>query len=250
MNPLLDYLKTIPFEVEIYHARISVGISNLDRKWYVKYLFRHIKFFRYSIRYQYGIEKSKAEWVFVTHNDMIYKKDLLEKYLNQIGDFVGIGDIGQCWNCPAYGDCSGEKYLDYRPTKKEIFKLYEGKENLRGHKIIQKNYNGWPLPECRLNEHAALLNRNILKNQTFPKGNIEPIGYNSYETGINFFAKLSRRGFKFKHLSHHLFAEHAYFSKKRNGHSSFIDKNLYVFEENKAREIVENNIDEFIESLT
>lgn len=249
MTPLLDYLKTITIEVEIYYTRISIGVSNLDSKWYSKYLFRYIKIFRYAIRYQYGIENSNAKWIFVSHNDMIYKNDILAKYIEEIGDYAGVGYVGQCWNCPAYGNCSGEKYLEYRPSKMEILKLYEGKETLRGYKIIQKNYAGWPLPECRLNENAALLDRNILKNHTFPKCNIEPIGYNSYETGVNFFAKLSRKGFKFKHLNPDLFVEHAFFNKNRNGHSSFINNELYKTEENIAKEIISNNIDVFIESL-
>jgi len=249
MSPLIDYLKTLSIEVEIYYSKIAIGIKNLDNRWYLKYLFRFIPLFRHSIRYQYGIEKSKSKWVFISHNDMIYRKDILENYISEIGNHAGIGLVGQCWNCPASEICSGETYFQFRPTKEEIKKLYDGKEHLRAFQIIQDKYTGWPLPECRINEMATLLNKSILDTYTFPKGNIEPIGYNSFETWINFFAKLSRKGLKFKHLSYQTFAEHAIFNKNRNGHSSFINEKLYYQEEKLAKDIVLNSIDQFIESL-
>ena len=249
MQPLLDYLESLDIEVELFYSKLQIGISNLDRKPFFKPFFRFIPFFRHSLRYQYGLEKSKTDWVFVSHNDMIYRKDILQAYLSEIDENMGIGFVGQCWNCPAVGDCSGEKYFEYRPSKEEIFHLYEGKENLRGFEIIRGNYSGWPLPECRINEHAALFDRKMMQSQTYPIGNIEPIGYNSYDIGMNFYAKVSRKGFKFKQLGFHLFAEHAYFNKNRNGHSSFTNEQLYWQEEGLAKEIVEKSIDEFIDSM-
>src|SRR5262249_32644052 len=74
--------------------------------------------YRHSIRYQFAWEHSVANYLYVTHNDVLYTGDLVGSLLAQIGSYVGIGQIGQCWNCPAFAEklCRGDKYLEYRPT--------------------------------------------------------------------------------------------------------------------------------------
>lgn len=250
MNPLLEYLKTIKYEVKIYKTKINIGIRNLEKYPFSDLIFRYIKRFRYSLRYQYGIEKSKMNWVFLCHNDMIFTKDILSTYLENINDSLGIGSVGQCWNCPAFGKCSGENYWDYRPTKQEVLELYEKSGvQLRGLEIIKKNNFGWPLPECRLNETAALLNNNLLKKLCFPRGNVNPIGYFTYELGVKFFEKVTKKGFRFKHFHPDNFSIHAFLSESSNGHSSFLNFDLYLKEEKLAKEIIETSINDFLENL-
>jgi len=80
---------------------------------------------RYSVRYQYGFENSDKKYIFVTHNDVLYKNDVIGEMLELIGDSVGIGEIGQCWNCPANSAnlCSGEKFNEWNPSHEDIKKL-------------------------------------------------------------------------------------------------------------------------------
>ena len=78
--------------------------------------------YRWSIRYQFAWERSTARYLFLTHNDVLYSGDIIKAFLDKIGDNVAIGEIGQCWNCPAHsaGVCNGDKYFDYRPSIDEV----------------------------------------------------------------------------------------------------------------------------------
>jgi len=84
-------------------------------------------FFRHSIRYQYAWEKSTSNYLFIMHNDMVFHKDIIGNYLDNIDDKIAIGSVGQCWNCPAYEKyCDSEKYLKFRPSNSQLIEMYKG----------------------------------------------------------------------------------------------------------------------------
>ncbi len=56
--------------------------------------------YRWSLRYQYGLEKTDKKHLLIIHNDVLFKGDIVSELLSEIGDCFTIGHIGQCWNCP------------------------------------------------------------------------------------------------------------------------------------------------------
>lgn len=157
---------------------------------------------RYIFRYQYGIENSDKKYVFITHNDILYTGDAIGDMLNQIGDSIGIGSIGQCWNCPAWRAdlCNGDKITEYNPTYDEIIKLtetYVPARYTQFNHLIDKA-QPMPLPECRLNEFACLINRELTIQLSPPYGDAPLFGaYDTLDLGDAWFRNLVLKGFKF-----------------------------------------------------
>lgn len=151
--------------------------------------------YRYGIRYQYAWENSNAPFLFVMHNDVYFFRDLLSPMLERIGNAAAIGEIGQCWNCPASKAdlvqsvcgtpaCSRDNYAKFRITYNQLDKLYE---QAQANSVFVRSYNKngfnkdfqehpWPLPECRPNEWACLINLNKTRPLTQPLGPVPPYG--------------------------------------------------------------------------
>jgi hypothetical protein len=99
---------------------IFIGIRSLNLNKII-FLF---KIFRYLIRYQFAWENSKADYLFISHKDMVYNKDIIIGYLNKIDDHIAIGSVGQCCYCPAHKiHFDGTKYWEYRPNIFELRKF-------------------------------------------------------------------------------------------------------------------------------
>jgi len=150
----------------------------------ILYLFKR---FRYSIRYQFAWENSKADYLFISHNDMVYNKDIISGYLKKIQGHIAIGSVGQCWNCPAHKiHCDSTKYWEYRPNKFELKKLYIESNNIHRKISIEKIKYSWPLPECRLNEMASMFDMQIARPITIPQGKICSYWHNDirYRNGM------------------------------------------------------------------
>ena len=89
-----------PYNVVYYRPWVNYGYRNLNESR-CRHLLR-LPLFRHSLRYQYAWEKTNKSHLFITHNDVLYKADLIGAYLDHIGTGIGIGKVGQCWNCPAF----------------------------------------------------------------------------------------------------------------------------------------------------
>jgi hypothetical protein len=158
--------------------------------------------YRRSLRYQYAWEASGADYLFLTHNDVLYEGDIIGDFLSHIGDNVAIGEIGQCWNCPASsaGLCGGDRYLDFRPSTTELEELYAAHPSDRvGWEKFRDDMEPWPLPECRLNEWAALIDLKKVKTETMPIGDAFPFGAMTLDIGTKWFRQMSVKGFTFLH---------------------------------------------------
>ena len=118
---------------------------------------------RFTVRYQYGFEKSDKKFIFITHNDVLYTGDIIGEMLELIGDSVGIGEIGQCWNCPAksMGLCSGEKFYDWNPSSSDLLNL--------------------TLPHIR----TSLSNLDFFKNSRIGRNSNQPFLLVKFAKGIN-----------------------------------------------------------------
>ncbi len=226
--------------VEIYTPPFFFGWWEGRRKGLINQILLWFKSYRNSIRYQYAWEKSKSPFLFLMHNDMLIFDDLIGHYLSKIGPHAGIGQIGQCWNCPAFGmHCDGDRYWDYRPTPQEVVDLYESRPEGRAivHGLVGLDQKSWPMPECRLNEHAALIQMSIAKPATSPHGHVQPIGIkNQLDLGIRWFHDMSLAGYRMVNESYEPYAKHAWTNGTDCGHASLFDQNQYAREEEIAKQ--------------
>lgn len=232
--------------VEFFTPDYYLGWWAGKRRGLLNQILMFFKKYRYSIRYQYAFEKSNQDFWFMMHNDMLFKGDLIGEYLDKIGDHIGIGEIGQCHNCPAFETyCTPDKYVDFQPNLAQLEELYSHHPTLRAEVdgFYKRQKRSWPLPECRLNEFAALINMRIAKPLTAPIGKVLPPGfYGIIDIGIDFFYDMNRLGFRFKHLSFSKFAKHSWALPLRSsGHLSLFNHEIYAEEERIAKELVESN---------
>ncbi len=102
---------------------------------------------REDLRYQWAIENTDKEYLFIMHDDISFNGDIIALYLNAIKNLPNpgiVGDLGQCWRCAyqAVG-CNPEKICaGYRPSQQW--------PNTK----LDKNDHKWA---CRINEWSALL---------------------------------------------------------------------------------------------
>ncbi len=181
--------------------------------------------YRLSIRYQHAFEHSSARYLLTLHNDVLVMRDIAGAMLDAADGAFAVGGLGQCWNCPAadagtvraagLGDapCSPDRYRDFRPDYAGLQRLYQTAVE-RGVFVRpywegwQVRYAGeaWPLPECRINEWACLVDLEQTRPLVAPAGDILPFG--SFEacgticldTAVAWFRDLHRRGLHARHL--------------------------------------------------
>ena len=204
-----------------------------------------IKENRYNFRYQYGIENSDKKYVFITHNDVLYSGDIIGDLLNEIEDCVGIGSIGQCWNCPCYmaKECNGEKFNTYNPTYEHILELCEMYNPPRKYQFLDflDDETPMPLPECRLNEYSCLINREIVVDKCFPNGKVHFFGdYTGIDLSSQWFRDLILEGYKFKNYNIGKSIHHAFYSNNKEGVQVQISIQSYIKSEIFAKEYFYN----------
>lgn len=201
---------------------------------------------RYALNFQYAFEHCSTDYLFITHNDCVYEADLLGKMLARMGQedqarVAGLGLIGQCWNCPAFAAnvCDPSRYESFVPSSDELEQLVDMHHPPR--EAIHRKLIGagqiHPLPECRLNEHACLINAKIYNEQVYPKGDVLPLGgnWNGTDTGATWFYQMYNRGFRFVHFPFEPDMRHAPFADSSSGTKG--DKNLteYLKIEDRAK---------------
>ncbi len=230
-------------QIDYYTPRMYLGwTEKIRRPWIVQALLP-FSFYRHSIRYQYAWERTKAKYLFLSHNDMVYHADVLGGYLSNLEGRIAVGHVGQCWNCPAYEvHCDGSSYWTYRPQMEEVRELYVGwKVDRAIHQgQLADDKVSWPLPECRLNEQAALIDMEMAKSITLPKGPCAPIGTITMDSGIKWFKEVALQGFQVSHDSYLNYAKHGMFNVAGSGHGALFDRKLYVYEEKMAKEMLES----------
>jgi hypothetical protein len=201
--------------------------------------------YRHCIPYQYTLEKSDKAYIMVMHNDCLFHGDMVGKMLETIQEnaepLAGVGPIGQCWNCPAFFEkkCYGTHYDQFVPTQQELTELINRHEIPR-REITERLIAAGrvhPLPECRLNEYAALINTDIYRKTTLPLGNnITFAGvWESNDWGTEWFYEMVNQGHQFKHLTLEDFATHAPFNPIGNGISAYSRADIYTQSEALAK---------------
>lgn len=189
--------------------------------------------YRHGIRYQYAFENSKAPLLFLMHNDVFILRDILGAMRAEMGDAIAIGQFGQCWNCPAANSeitqavmgrdaCSPANYQDFKPTQSQLLGLYEEarKRGVFARPYDEDGFSGdfsaqpWPLPECRVNEWACLVNLEKSRPLTYPFGDAFPIGaYKpcgslNLDIGVVWLRDMHKKGFHARHFDVKPFLKH------------------------------------------
>jgi hypothetical protein len=208
---------------------------------------------RYGLNFQYAFEKTDKEFLFITHNDCLYKSDLLGKMLQSLDSsanqpsVAGIGLIGQCWNCPAFSAklCNSDHFPLYKPSSTELIDIIESFPTPRKsiHYDLIGRGNIHPLPECRLNEYACLINASLYNKEVMPNGNVVPFGgsWHGTDTGAAWFYDMVNLGHQFINFPFEPHMTHAPFSVTGSGHMNNTDLELYNQAENQAYEYLTNN---------
>lgn len=240
--PLLKYyLKDLP--IEYVYPQYFYYAGNPDESW----LSDPEK--RYGLKYQYALEKSEKEFLFLTHNDCLYEDDLLGKMLmkTQNETIAGIGLVGQCWNCPAFFAklCDGSRFEAFVPTETELKELVDTYNPPRAeihYKLIDTGLIH-PLPECRLNEYACLINVPLYRQNVVPTGDILPFGgsWHGTDWGAIWFHSMFNRGYKFINFPFEPFMQHAPFSNNGSGHRADTEFGLYKSSEEGAKAYLLSN---------
>ncbi|MGO8683854.1 MAG: hypothetical protein ACLQUT_04650 [Thermoleophilia bacterium] len=161
---------------------------------------------RLSARYQYALEASDKQYVFVAHNDVLFRADLVGDLVRaiQTGPHAGAGLIGQCWNCPAFssGLCDGDRHVDLHLSYLQALLLTLRVRSPRTFPWRIDPRRPVPLPECRLNEFACLLDAVIYRKETVPRGSSLPFGVmdDGTDIGCSWFRSMVHKGFTFANV--------------------------------------------------
>jgi hypothetical protein len=163
-------------------------------------------------------------------------------------EYVGVGRIGQCWNCPANAAkvCNGNIYHKYNPSYEEaieIFKMHPPQPTRN--RDLDRAFP-MPFPECRLNEFGCLINVDVTRPLVMPQGDIVPFGTMSLDTGTDWFRAMVLRKFKF--LNWYEGMVHGPFNNRRGGHEALMKEDIYSKGELAAKEYLLSNFDRPINS--
>jgi hypothetical protein len=117
------------------------------------YQSRHIFVERQDIRYQWAIDNTDKKYLFVMHDDMLIKKDVVGVYYKAISDLDNpaiVGELGQCWRCVFNKlGCTPEKIISgYRPG--DFWPMTK----------LSSSDHAWA---CRVNEWSAMLSVSAAK---------------------------------------------------------------------------------------
>lgn len=183
---------------------------------------------RLSYRYQYGIEKSNKKYLFISHNDVLYTGEIIKEMLLLIEDNSGIGLIGQCWNCPLgkASKCSGEKFNSLNITYEEVREMMKsyGPSRYAFWDYLDKD-NVMPLPECRLNEFACIINREHAMKEV---ENLAIFGsMEVMDTGCGWFKRMVHKGYTFINYDINKASHHGYFSKLESEVRTYSEGNKF-----------------------
>ncbi len=197
-----SHINTIYFQKEKYtatyehlnHDHILEYYSSLIKSYIPKYWngidpndiqrLKDDRDYLLSIRYQYGWESCASKYLLTIHNDIDVRDDVIGNLLARIGENTGIGEIGQCWWCPAYQNslCTSDTYTSFKPSYQYLMHLYNKDMDYTQRRAYnfglsdQFKESPWPLPECRLNEWCALINMDKARKDTAPTGKAVPFG--------------------------------------------------------------------------
>lgn len=236
----------IPLDFYYPHSFYNLDTLDLERV-------KREQDLRWSIPYQYALENSAMKHLFVMHNDMVFHRDMIGEMLPVLEkdpQMAGAGSIGQCWSCPAYTAnlCSSAVFAHYIPDKVEAIALYEQYDSPRKTKGIEVLKTGrvHPLPECRLNEYACMIDLENYRKTTVPFGENVCFGGNwgfTADLGTGWFYQMFNQGFRFQHVRLEDYATHSPFNPVGQGIVAYSNKENYFISEDNALAYLKKHFD-------
>ncbi|MDR1947652.1 MAG: hypothetical protein LBQ51_10885 [Desulfovibrio sp.] len=198
---------------------------------------------RLGIRYEYAFERTDKKYLFILHNDVLIKADIIGVLLDTIGGCFAAGSIGQCWNCPAAdaetaraagfpAPCTPDSYRDFRPDFAGLEALYDAA--LKTGRFVRPYRQGWerhyrdcawPLPECRVNEWGCLVDVEQTRPLVIPEGDILPFGAFEQcgaillDTATSWFRDLNRHGLRARNVDLDPYLTHWVGTGKKSAYS-------------------------------
>lgn len=189
--------------------------------------------YRLAIRFQHAFENSRQGLLFLMHNDVFILKDIVGDLIKAKGDAFAIGQLGQCWNCPAanpeiaravFNDlpCKPDRYAESRPGYEQLAAMYKlaREKGIFVRPYDEGGFTGefrkmpWPLPECRVNEWACLIDLEKTRRHCAPFGPAFPPGaYRScpahnLDVGVPWFRDMHALGLRAKHFDVSTYVKH------------------------------------------
>ena len=196
--------------------------------------------YRRSVLFQSAWEATDKPFLFITHNDVLYRGDIIGAMLERIEGHIAVGLVGQCWNCSAHyaGVCDPDRFMQYRPSFTEwlrISTLHPGARSDQ-YEWVMDPRRPWPLPECRVNEWSMLVDLQKAKPATMPYGPAIPLGaVFGVDVGTRWFHDVITAGHRVRHMEIAPYAHHAWASSSGGGNPALADKAIYDREEDVAR---------------
>jgi hypothetical protein len=169
-------------------AYLSDGMFRIWGAWSI-WNRRRLYVDRQDIRYQWALETSDKPFVFVMHDDIEFRGDVVGRYLEHAATLVRpaiVGDLGQCWRCMYHAE----------PYGCDPSRIMAG----------QRPSTAWPIGDptsrinyrpCRINEWSALVSteaaRHIAEVDRVFFGNRDDDG----DTGAYWFHRAVEHGYAF-----------------------------------------------------
>ena len=246
-------LRVHVYQPEEWQARKPASLERLREKNYRK-----------QLRYGDAFENSRNHFLFITHNDVFFRRDLILALKHNISDAFAIGKLGQCWNCPASNaeimasvmglpPCTPDRYMELRPTFEQLGKLYQKAREInfparpyeREHFSEEFARQPWPLPECRINEWAFLLNLELARPYAIPFGTAWPPGAYRDCSGHNLdvvtplFRDLHAQGLHAKHFDPSDYMNHWVGTGNKS-------PARYAYSEDRAKKLLEKFFPDYV----
>ncbi len=212
-----------------------------QKKFTYDFDFEKIKYnqrYRHSLRYQYPLEISNSKYMFIMHNDVVFHKNFLDSMMEEIDNGnIGVGSIGQCWNCPLSfaGVCDGNIIQTLNLSYEQICSYVTQFKSPRTTVSLINKDIPLPMPECRLNEWVSMINCYEYRKITIPFGTLPPLGVMGLDIGTDFYREAILIGKLFKNVNIKEYATHSFFSEGRGGNRALFNKDLYLNEEEAAK---------------
>lgn len=165
-----------------------------------------------DIRYQWALNSTDKEFVFLTHDDVEYGGDVIGLYLDSMSpDTAIVGDLGQCWHC-RFGTrpnpCSPQHIMQ-RKRPWPLWPLTDSKP-------------GPHRRDCRINEWCCMLRTSAAKDIALKEGcffgNYDDHG----DVGAYWFEQAIRHGYMFSDPLPQQDMRNAYYKHCWQGHAGHV----------------------------
>ncbi|QDC96495.1 hypothetical protein FIT77_04170 [Candidatus Methylopumilus universalis] len=185
---------------------------------------------RQDIRYQWAIDSTDKSYIFIMHDDIVFKGDVVGLYLKNMLSKKKpsiVGDLGQCWRC-------SYQQIGCKPHK--ILKGYRPHSQWPNTQI-KENDHRWA---CRINEWSCMLSvsaaQKIEEKYQIFFGNFD----NKGDTSAYWFSCAVRDGYEFDDpiLAHEKDDYYLHWENGITGHSAWSNQGfgLTTYNKNELRQ--------------